>query len=80
MLAAPPSADQPCAHCGAEPDWRAEHLAMLRELAELNMRLARAVVAQAEAAAEQRVEPDGEPAPRTAVPPWRCRASAAPCG
>ena len=39
------------------PDWRTEHLAMLRELAELNMRLARAVVARAEAAAEQPAEP-----------------------
>ena len=41
---------------------------MLRELAELNMRLARTVVAQAEAMAEQRAEPDDQPAVRTADP------------
>ena len=50
------------------PDWRAEHLAMLRELAELNMRLARAVVTQAEVAAAQQAEPDAPPAPHTADP------------
>jgi hypothetical protein len=68
MLATAPAPDKPCAHCGGEPDWRAEHLAMLRELAELNMRLARAVVAQAEEAAERRAEPDSEPAPREPDP------------
>ena len=51
-----------------EPDWRAEHLAMLRELAELNMRLARAVVARAEAATEQPAEPDAAPTPSAADP------------
>ena len=67
MLATPQPTDQPCAHCDAS-DWRAEHLVMLRELAELNMRLARAVVAQAEEAAERRAEPDAEPAPRAPDP------------
>jgi hypothetical protein len=57
MPAAAPSPDQPCAHCGGVDDWRAEQLAILRELNALNMRLARAVVARAEAAAE----PDAEP-------------------
>ena len=47
------------------PDWRAEHLAMLRELAELNMRLARTIVAQAEATT---AEPDTAPTPPAADP------------
>jgi len=68
MLATPQPTDQSCAQSADASDWRAEHLAMLRELAELNMRLARAVVAQAEEAAERRAEPDGEPAPRTPDP------------
>ena len=42
-----------------EPNWRAAQLAILRELNELNMRLARAVVARAEAAAALQAEPAG---------------------
>jgi hypothetical protein len=64
MPAAAPSPDQPRVHCGGADDWRAEQLAILRELNDLNMRLARAVVARAEAAAE----PDAEPVAHTPDP------------
>jgi hypothetical protein len=64
MPAAPPSPDQPCAQCGGKADWRAEQLAILRELNDLNMRLARAVVARVEAASE----PDAEPIAHTPDP------------
>ena len=68
MFADPPPSDQPCAHCGGAGDWRAEQLAVLRELTELNMRLARVVVARAEAAADADAEPDAQPMVRAADP------------
>ena len=68
MSATPPPSDQPCAHCGGAEDWRADQLAILRELNDLNMHLARVVVATAEAAAQPRDEADAQPAPSAADP------------
>jgi len=62
MPTATSSPDQACARCAGAEDWRADQIAILRELNDLNMRLARAVVARAEAAAEQAAEPDERPA------------------